>query len=62
MDADIRGCSIVQKIVIKIFIEIGRRVSTVQKIMIENEYSLVTTMCCVLDNDVKLTSQIECFA
>jgi len=32
----LRGCSIVQKIVIEILIEIGRRSSTVLKIVIEN--------------------------
>ena len=54
-----------QKIVIESLIEIGRRgstQSTVQKIVIENEYSLVAVTSCVIDNDVKLTSKIECFA
>jgi len=66
----LRGCSIVQKIVIKILIEvvieivieIDRRGSTVQKIVIENLYSLVEVTCCVIDNDAKLASQIERFA
>jgi len=50
------------EIVIEIVIEIGRRASTMQKIVIENLYSLVSVTCCVIDNDVKLTSKIECFA
>jgi len=53
---------IVIEILIEIVIEIHRRGSTVQKTMIENEYSLVAITCCVIDNDVKLTSKIECFA
>jgi len=47
---------------IEIMIEIGRRCSTMQKIVIENYYSLVEVKCCVIDNGVKLTSQIERFA
>jgi len=38
-----------------------RRCSIVQKIVIENSYSLVEVTCCVIDSDVKLTSQVECF-
>jgi len=34
----------------------------VQKIVIEYQYSLFEITCCVIDNDGKLTSQIECFA
>jgi len=56
----------VQKIVIQTLIEtvieIGRRGSNVQKIVIENWYSLVEVACWVIDNDVKLTSEIGCFA
>jgi len=33
-----------------------------QKIVIENYYSLVAVTCCVIDSDAKLTSQTERFA
>jgi len=31
-------------------------------VLVIEKYSLVEVTCCVIDNDGKLTSQIECFA